>query len=227
MSTRHALVRPARPRPTVRLADMAAGRWRRLPSQGAIARRRVLIRLAKLLLPVAALGLLSLIALWPELDRATDQARLSFREMSGNVGGARLTGARYHAVDDQGRPYTLTAAVAQQDGPERINLTDPKGDITLNNGSWLMLQAKRGVYLQNAKQLDLSHDVTLYRDDGTTLVTASASVDLKNGAAAGGQPVHAEGPFGTLEAKGFTVMDKGASIQFSGPAKVTLNGAQP
>ncbi len=89
-----------------------------------------------------------------------------------------------------------------------------------------MLQAKQGVFIQHTNQLDLSHDVTLYRDDGTTLVTASASIDMKNGAAAGADPVHAEGPFGTLEAQGgFTLLDKGATIQFAGPAHLVLNGA--
>ena len=76
--------------------------------------------------------------------------------------------------------------------------------MTLADGTWLMLQSKHGVYLQHANQLDLSHDVTLYRDDGTTMTTASASVDLKNGAAASAEPTHAEGPFGTLDAQGFT-----------------------
>ena len=133
--------------------------------------------------------------------------------------------ARYHGIDEKGRPYTLTAATAQQDGPERVNLTIPKGDITLEDGTWLMLQAKQGVFMQHINQLDLSHDVTLYRDDGTTLVTASASIDLKNGAAAGAEPVHAEGPFGTLDAQGFTLVDKGANIQFAGPAHLVLNGA--
>ena len=228
MSGQHApIVRPARPSPAVRLADAAGARLRRLPTPGALARRRTLIRLTKWLLPAAALALLSLIALWPELDHATDQARLTFRRMSGDIGGARLTDAHYHAVDELGRPYTVTAAVAQQDGPERINLTQPKGDITLTNGTWLMLQAKRGVYMQHAQQLDLSRDVTLYRDDGTTMRTAAASINLKDGAAAGADPVHAEGPFGTLDAQGFTVVDKGAAIQFSGPARVLLNGAQP
>ena len=88
-----------------------------------------------------------------------------------------------------------------------------------------MLQAKQGVFMQHINQLDLSHDVTLYRDDGTTLVTASAAIDLKNGAAAGAEPVHAEGPFGTLDAQGFTLLDKGANIQFTGPAHLVLNGA--
>lgn len=122
--------------------------------------------------------------------------------------------------------YTLTASTAQRDGPVRVNLTIPKGDITLQDGTWLMLQAKQGVFIQHSNLLDLSHDVTLYRDDGTTLVTASASMDLKNGAAAGSEPVHAEGPFGTLDAQGgFTLLDKGSSIQFAGPAHLLLNGS--
>src|SRR5207249_6958059 len=116
-------------------------------------------------------------------------------------GGARVTDARYHGVDEKGRPYTVTAATAQQDGPGRINLTVPKADVTLEDGTWLMLQAREGVYLHNSSQLDLSQAVTLYRDDGTTVVTASASIDLKNGAAAGSDPTHAEGPFGILDSE--------------------------
>lgn len=227
MSTRPVLVRHARARPAIRLVT-AAARARRLPTAGALARRRWTIRLAKWLLPAVALALLSMLALWPELERPAGEARLSFREMAGNIGGARLTDARYHAVDKLGRPYTVTAAVAQQQGPDRINLTLPMGDITLKNGAWLMLEAKRGVYLQKQKQLDLSRDVKLYRDDGTTMETDSASIDLKRGAAGGSQPVHAQGPFGTLYAKGgFTAVDKGTVVQFAGPAKVVLNGAQP
>jgi len=66
--------------------------------------------------------------------------------------------------------------------------------------------------------------VTLYRDDGTTVTTDSASLDLKNGAAASSEPTHAEGPFGTLDAQGFTLTDKGTAIQFTGPARLVLNG---
>ncbi len=209
-----------------RLVVAAAARMRRLPNSRHLARRHILITLTKFLLPALALALLSTIALWPEFDRARDEARLAFRRVSNEVEGAQLIDARYHGTDDQGRPYTLTAATAQKAGPERVNLTAPKGDITLQDGTWLMLQAKQGVFIQHTNQLDLSHDVTLYRDDGTTLVTASASIDMKNGAAAGADPVHAEGPFGTLEARGgFTLLDKGATIQFAGPAHLVLNGA--
>jgi lipopolysaccharide export system protein LptC len=183
-----------------------------------------MIVLIKWLLPIGALLLLASIALWPELGRVRDTVRMTIEHTA--AGGATMTDARYRGIDDHGRPYTVTAATAQQDGPDRINLTMPKADITLTNGTWLMVQSKRGVYLQTSSQLDLSRDVTLYRDDGTTLKTASASIDVKAGAAASDQPTHAEGPFGTLDAQGFIVTDKGTAIQFSGPAKLILNGAQ-
>ncbi len=183
--------------------------------------------MTKWLLPGLALVLLASIALWPEISRVREQSRLTFNSMTRDVGGATLIEARYHGIDDHNRPYTVTAATAQQDGPDRINLTTPKGDMVLENGTWLMIQAKKGVYWQRTKQLDLSEDVTLYRDDGTTLVTAAASIDLQNGAAASSDATHAEGPFGTLDAQGFTLTDKGAAIQFIGPAHLVLNGASP
>jgi len=217
----------ARHRPGRHLVAAAATRVRLSPTSSGIARRRLIITLTKWLLPAIALMLLASIAVWPEIERATDTARIAIRRMGSEIEGARLTDARYHGVDEQGRPYTLTADMAEQAGTDRINLTIPKGDITLGNGTWLMVQAKNGVFLQHSNQLDLSRDVTMYRDDGTTLTTASASIDLKNGAAASSDPTHAEGPFGTLDAQGFSVTDKGAIVQFTGPAHLVLNGSSP
>ena len=207
------------------LITAAGNRVRRLPSAGGIARRRFMVNATKLLLPVAALALLSTLALWPELERVKDQTRAGLRRMSTEVSGAQLKDAKYRGVDEHGRPYTVTASTAVQVAPEKVNLTDPKGDVTQENGTWLMLQSKRGVFIQRLNQLDLFKDVELYRDDGTTLYTESASIDLKNGAAANAEPVHAEGPFGTLDAEGFTLTDKGEAIQFAGPARLVLNAA--
>jgi lipopolysaccharide export system protein LptC len=227
MSVRPLPARPVSLRPGQQLVAATAARVRRAPDAEGMARRRLVINFTKWLLPAIALLLLTTIALWPEISRMTDSARIAYQRMSSEIGGATVTDARYRGIDEQGRPYTLTAATAQQVGPERINLTTPKADITLADGTWLMVHAKRGVFLQHTNQLDLSQDVTLYRDDGTTVTTASASVDIKNGAAAGAEPTHAEGPFGILDAQGFTVTDKGTAIQFAGPAHLVLNGASP
>jgi lipopolysaccharide export system protein LptC len=225
MSLRPAVITTQPRRPGANLVAAAAARIRRLPTSRHVARRHAAITLTKLLLPALALALLSSIALWPEFDRAKEQARQAFRRLSSEIEGGELIDARYHGIDEKGRPYTLTAATAQRDGPERVNLTMPKGDITLQDGAWLMIQSKQGVFMQHSNQLDLSHDVVLYRDDGTTVTTQSAAIDLKNGAAASAEPTHAEGPFGTLDSEGFTLLDKGTTIQFAGPAHLLLNSA--
>jgi len=191
-----------------------------------LARRRWTVGIAKRLLPLVALALLASIALWPEFARETNDARITYRRGLGVPESGTMTDAAYHGVDENGRPYTMTATRARQVSPERVNLTDPKGDITLESGNWVMVRSKQGVYLQHLDDLDLSHDVVLYRDDGTTLTTDAATVDLKAGAAAGAAMVHAEGPFGTLDAQGFALTDKGAAIQFFGPGRLVMNAAR-
>ncbi len=211
---------PRRPIPSRRIRRPAALIVRRM------ARRRWLVGVAKRLLPVLALALLGAVALWPEIARDTDRSRLSYRRGGAPPESGEMVAASYHGVDANGRPYTMTAATARQVDPDRINLNDPKGDITLESGNWLMAQSRHGVYLQHEGSLDLSEDVHLYRDDGTTLDTATATLDLKQGAAAGADQVHAEGPFGTLDAQGFAVTDRGAVMQFTGPGRLLLNSAQ-
>jgi lipopolysaccharide export system protein LptC len=214
---------PARREAAPRLIATGRTRARRSPSPGQLARRRLTVIWAKRLLPVLALALLGTIAVWPELERQTDAARLAIRRLGAVEGNGRVLDARYQSVDEKGRPYTITAAVAVQAGPQRVNLTKPKGDVTMQNGTWLLVNSRRGVYLQHVGQLDLSGDVTLYRDDGTFLRSPTASIDLKRGAAAGADTVSAEGPFGTLDAMGFALVDKGDVIQFTGPARLVLD----
>jgi lipopolysaccharide export system protein LptC len=207
-----------------RLSAAGAARIRQAPTASRIARRRVMVTLTKWLLPLCALLLLALIALWPEIARIKDQGRIAFRRAFNiEADSGRMKEPRYRGVDERGRPFTVTADSALQSGPLRIDLVEPKGDLVPENGGWIMVEAHEGVFIQHAGQLDLSHDVVLYRDDGTVMRTQSAAVDTKQGAAASDDMTHAEGPFGVLDAQGFTLTDKGAAIQFHGPARLILN----
>ena len=96
-----------------------------------------------------------------------------------------MTDARYRGVDERGRPYTVTASTAVQVAPEQVDLTDPKGDITQESGTWLMLQSKQGVYhpaREPARSVPRRGAVPRRRHDASA--PSSASIDLKNGAAA-------------------------------------------
>ncbi len=121
-------------------------RLRRAPTPGALWRRRVTVQAAKVLLPVLALGLLSAIAFWPELEGGGDGSRVSFRRtVEPRPEALRVVNPHYRGLDEQGRPYTVTAAVGQQVGAEEIlDLTEPRGDILLTDGAWVFLRADRG-----------------------------------------------------------------------------------
>lgn len=192
-----------------------------------VARRRTVVSLGKLVLPAVALGLLAALALWPELDRGPDSARLAYRRMGLAPQAGELADPRYRGVDANGQPYTITAERAHQAEQGRTDMVEPRADMTQASGAWLMLQARRGVYLPRQGTLDVEGEVTLYRDDGLTLRSNAATIDLHAGIANGAEQVHVEGAFGTLDAQGFVMLDKGAVLRFSGPARLVLNGGSP
>ena len=198
---------------------------RRVPRPGGIARRRFLVQFTKRVLPVGALALLATIVLWPEISRDAERHRLGFRNIGGMPVNGQMDTATYHGIDERGRPYTMTAAAARESAPGRVELTEPKGDITMGSSGWVMVQSHKGSYLQHAGDLDLSGDVVLYRDDGMTLHTDTADVDLKAGAAASTDMTHTEGPFGHLDSQGFTLTDRGNLVRFPGPGHLVMRAA--
>ncbi len=202
----------------------ASGPRTRIMKPKRLARYGRFVRVAKYLLPVAALALLSSIALWPEISRTIDRGRVTWHRLTMvDPTSGTMRQPRYRGYDGQNQPYTVVAESADRVGPDRFNLRLPRGDLTLSNGTWLQVRSKKGAYLQHPGLLDLFQDVMLYRQDGTILNTAAATVDMHGGAVTSNEYTHAEGPFGQLDAEGFTLLDKGNVVQFHGPAKLVLN----
>ena len=201
-------------------------RQRRAPRPGQLARRRVLVGLAKRLLPVLALGLLAVVVFWPEIEGNEDRSRVSFRRVSQpRAESLRVVSPRYQDVDELSRPYTVTARAAQQLGAEQVlDLEAPRADMVLTDGGWVHVSADSGRYDRPRHHLDLAGDVTIHHDNGMTLRTAEAAVEVEAGAASGNAPVAAQGPFGTLESEGFRLKERGAVVVFTGRAHAVLEG---
>jgi lipopolysaccharide export system protein LptC len=209
-----------------RMLPPSRERW--VPSASQIARRRIAVRLAKILLPLLGVALLVGIAVWPEIDRMEDRARVSFRRVTGTAPDAvRVVDPRYQGIDEQNRPYTVTATVAAQtDAPDIVDLDRPRADILLTDGSWVLLESRDGRFDKAANRLDLWGDVTLWQDGGNLLVTEAAEIQLQAGSASGDKPVAAQGPFGTLTSEGFRLTDRGQVVIFTGRARAILEGGQ-
>jgi lipopolysaccharide export system protein LptC len=203
-------------------------RARRSYTRGSILRRRVVVRLLKYLLPLGALALLSTIVLWPEFERTGENARLSFRRMSRAAPeSVRVVDPRYQGVDEQGRPYNVTALTASQQGSTNVvDLDAPRGDLMLSGGGWMLVESRDGRYDRTANILDLQGDVTIWQDDGTLIETQEARVDVKGGNAEGDRPIAAQGNFGTITGDGFRLRDRGAVVVFTGNARAVLEGGQ-
>ena len=214
--------------------------FRRLPNADEIARRRRLLRWTKWTLPAGALLLLGSIAAWPEIDRAINSARIGLVAASRvRIDSGHMMGARYRGLDSHDRPYTITATEARQvaapasvpagattagtAADDTVDLRTPVADTLGDGGSWVQISGERGVYLQHGQQLDLSHGVTLYRDDGIMMTGPVADLDLKRGVVASSDWVHAEGPFGQLDAQSYLMSQRDGIAQFTGPGRLVLN----
>lgn len=210
--------------PPRRMLPPSRRRW--APSARQIARRRILVRLAKWVMPILGVGLLVGIAVWPELDRMEDRARVSFRRViQAQPDAMRVIDPRYQGLDEQNRPFTVTASIAAQtDSQDIVDLERPRADIVMTDGTWVLLESREGRFDKAQNRLDLSGEVTLWQDGGNMLVTEAAEIQLQEGAASGDRPVAAQGPFGTLVSEGFRLTERGQVVVFTGRARAMLEG---
>jgi lipopolysaccharide export system protein LptC len=183
-------------------------------------RRRILLRAIKYALPLMALSLLTAVAFWPKLMEERGSSRISYTMAAPGSwdGQGSMTKARYRSSDDRGNPYTVTAEKAVQVDEDTVAMIGPAADTFTKSKTWQMLQSRRGTYHMKTAKLELSDHVVLYRDDGTTITTSSSDIDLKTNTAKGHEAVNAAGPFGKLQAEGFTITDRGQVIRFTGAA---------
>lgn len=179
----------------------------------------------KVVLPVAALLLIGLIVIWPQLDLGNQRFGLRFAKLQATEADVpAMVNARFVGADRRDQPFTITADLAKNllSGEKEVELEMPKADLTVKDGSWLVLTANEGLYNPQNKTLNLEGAVNLFHDSGYEFTTKTADVNLASGDAQGSAPVKGQGPFGNLEAEGFRLENKGATIYFMGKAKLVI-----
>ncbi len=185
----------------------------------------IFVGFMKVLLPAVAVALILLMFAWPKFVLDDNRFRLNISELGPEQAESlTMINARFEGVDAKNRPYMLTADMATQSDrdKDRIDLELPKADITLQDGAWLALTARQGLYRRERQVLDLIGSVSLFHDQGFELLTESAQVDLEHGTASGNQPVQGQGETGLIEAEGFRVYDRGARILFTGKSRMVI-----
>jgi len=183
------------------------------------------VALMKVTLPVVAVMLVGLIVFW---NRIVPNPRLLAPDLSSIspefAQNLAMVNPRFDGVDKQGRPYSLTAAEALQikTDANEVDLLQPSGDMTLEDGTWLSLSADHGLYRRKEELLDLTGNVSFFHDEGFELRSPAAAVDFRSGVASSDAGVEGQGPSGTLAAEGFEFRDEGMTILFQGQSHMVI-----
>jgi len=183
------------------------------------------VRLAKIILPAAAVLLVGLMVIWPEIRRSTDRFHLSYAKIDPREADSRsMVNPRYFSVDNRNHPFSMTADIATQSDPQGtlVILNSPRADISLKDGSGALVNSDLGYYHQKEQTLDLLGNVDLYHDKGYELHTHSASVDINAGVTWGNEPTQGHGTLGQITSEGFRVGDNGQIILFTGHAHMII-----
>jgi len=183
------------------------------------------VQMMKFLLPAVAVLLIVLILVWPYLKTEDIRFRISFAALTADqTEDPSMVNPRYLGIDKDNQSFSITADLARNlgQGSMSVELEMPKADITLEDGSWIVVTAENGVFKRTEKTLNLIGAVNLYHDSGYEFRTSKVHIDLDRGLADGDAPIQGQGPFGDLQAEGFRLIDKGRTIIFTGKSKLVL-----
>ena len=202
-------------------------RWR----PGGHARRR-LFKFLRILLPSLVVILFGVAIIFPEVFPSRGRAPIDIAVVDEDAGpdGKRMVNVTYSGVDEEGRPFSLSAK-SVRGGPDNervLLLAEPDARLSLKDGAELTIEAEAGRYDRAADAVDLEGQVTLRHGSDVTVRTSRARVELEAGIAFGDQPVEGKASFGAIAGKGFRIAQRGESIFVDGPAHLLIDsGAKP
>ncbi len=179
----------------------------------------------KLFLPFLAVLIIIMVAIWPHLKVKNNRFQIEFSSLKmGASEDPSMVNPRYIGTDNNRQTFSVTADLAKNllQGETAVVLEMPKADITLKDGSWVVLTAETGTFGRTEKTLDLAGAVNMFHDSGYEFQTTKAHIDLAKGVASGTEPVEGQGPFGILKAEGFRLVQSDRTIHFTGKSKLIL-----
>jgi lipopolysaccharide export system protein LptC len=180
-------------------------------------------------LPAFGVAMLLLVAGWTRIEPLLDKVRLGMPAIDlREARELRMVNPRYAGIDRLNRPYVVTASVGRQvpNQDDLMALEEPRADMTMHSGAWVVLTGQTGIYQSQPQLLDLFDEVNLYHENGTHFLTKSARLDLATNAAQGNEPVEGHGPSGDIAAEGFRILNKGDTVIFTGNAHLVLRGSK-
>lgn len=190
-------------------------------------RYSVFVRVMKGALPMAALGLGIAVLAYALQPREPARVALTFGRVGEVKGDLGMENPRLTGTDDNGLPFTITAASATQvgRGSDTVRLADVTADFTTKDGATVRVTAREGVVDTQQRLFDVAGGIHLVSSDGYDVRTEIAHADLKAGTVHGENRIEADGKFGHAGADRFAFDRQTQKLQLSGHVKMLLHKA--
>jgi len=190
-----------------------------------VARRHsMMVRALKVLLPVAALALLSLYVVFANLSVTIGDTRASVASVSVSTDNLTMTRPKMEGVTSDRAHYVITSATARQDfkHPELIHMNDIDALITQTDGEWVKMISQKGRFHDKKQMLHLEGGIRVTKRDGMKARLVSGDLNVKTQVFVTGKPVVVEMLNGTVWARTMRLAMKDRIVQFAGDVRVHL-----
>ncbi|ATI43148.1 hypothetical protein CBW24_14800 [Pacificitalea manganoxidans] len=157
---------------------------------------------AKIVLPLAALALLSTVFLLArniDPTQAIPFAEIDVEELAREQ---RISAPNYAGVTEDGAAISVTASTARPDpdSPERVDATDLEAELITATGARYQLSSQRGEIDSGADMAYLQGGVVVTTSSGYRITSDAMSTSLSRTLLESEGPVQADGPAGRLDA---------------------------
>lgn len=178
----------------------------------------------KILLPLAALVLLSTLFLFSQSREPIETVPFSETIRDGDSGSEGVSAPYYAGMTDRGDMLTMTAARARPDGEGRILAEELEARMRMTDGSEILLDSATATVTEGDANAHLAGGVTIRSSAGYTLRTDALVSGIDRVEAESLGPVEGEGPTGTLNAGKMQIRPSGegddVQLLFTGGVKL-------
>jgi hypothetical protein len=179
--------------------DDRRGAWqpRHTDVRGSVEKYSRFVSTMKVVLPTAAGLLLAVVIILPQLRPEPEQFAAEVAVVEGSIGNTlSLVNARYLGTDTSGQPFSVTAKTVREPAGDdnNIELTAPQADISLNDGTWLMVGAESGQYHRETQTLTLEGRLISFKIRATSSILKLRPLCWRRVALQARRPSVAKGP---------------------------------
>lgn len=181
------------------------------------------VRIMKVMLPLVAFSLIVLVVVYSTMGRDTSKIPLTPTTLNDLSNDRQLVAPKLTGTDGRGQPFTVTSKSATQaQGKARKMVFDTVvADVTMQDKSWVQVDAHKGLLDGEAKTLDLTDTINIFSDKGYECHTNSARYDFGLGLLKGEEPINCQGPLGLITGQKFEGLRDPGIMRFTGGVTTT------